>query len=133
MKPKMWYIKYKELINDVFELERKLFMKMDIYLLIKQKCNTNCLTPIEIKQLNIDISHVFVRQIRILKKSCQSLTNEDVMFCCLKKLGFDNLVAGRSMGIASRQAINQRKYRIRKKMNADGCKYLFDMIFLSDV
>jgi hypothetical protein len=126
------FIEYKELLNDVFELERKLFLKMDSYSLIEKNCSTKCFNPDEIKQLSVDIHYVFVRLIRIMKNACPDLTEEDILFCCLKKSGLDNLVIGYSMGIASRQAINQRKYRIKKKMKAANCDYLFELIFASD-
>ena len=122
----------KELLNDVFELERKLFQLMGSYHLIEKKCNTKCLNPDEIKKLNVDIHYVFVRLIRIMKSACSDLTEDDILFCCLKKSGLSNMVAGQSMGIASRQAINQRKYRIKKKMKAANCDYLFELIFASD-
>ena len=37
-------MEYKELMNDVFELERKLFLKMDSYRLIEHKSKTKCLS-----------------------------------------------------------------------------------------
>ena len=123
---------YQELLNDVFELERKLFFKMDSYRLIENNCSIKCLKPNEIKQLSVDIHYVFVRLIRIMKNASPDLTEEDILFCCLKKSGLDNLVIGYSMGIASRQAINQRKYRIKKKMKAAKCDYLFELIFPSN-
>jgi len=122
-------MEYQELLNDVFELERKLFSKMDIYRLIEQKCNTKCLNPDEMKQLNLDIHYVFVRLIRILKQNCPSLTDEDILFCCLKKTGLDSLIVGNCIGSVGRQAINQRKYRIKKKMQEAECDYLFDLTF----
>ena len=119
----------KELLSDIFQLERKLFMKMDSYRLIEQKCNQKCLNPDEKKRLYVDIHYVFKTLIRIITNACTSLTEEDIAFCCLKQTGLENMVAGRSMGIASRPAVNQRKYRIKKKMNASKRNDLFDMIF----
>ena len=122
-------MEYQELLNDVFELERKLFMKMDIYRLIEQKCKNKCLNPEEIKQLDMDIHYVFVRQIKILKQSCPRLTDEDILFCCLKKLSLDNLIVGHCIGSAGHQAVNQRKYRIKKKMKEANCEVLFELFF----
>ena len=51
----------KELINDVFELEHKLFLQMDSYHLLEQKCNKKCLNIDEKEQLFLDIHHVFTR------------------------------------------------------------------------
>jgi len=120
---------YNELINDVFELERKLFMKMDSYHLIKQKCNNKCLNIYERKQLNFDVNYVFTRLIRIIKNSCSSLTDEDVTFCCLKKAGLENKIVSHCIGGISLQSVNQRKYRIKNKMKDAKCGYLFDVIF----
>ena len=36
------------------------------------------------------------------------------------------------MGCISKQTINQRKYRIKKKMKKAKCDFLFDMIFTPD-
>ena len=124
-------IDYNELIHDVFQLECKLFMKMDSFHLIQQKCNKKCFNTDERQQLNIDIHDVFTRLIKTIKLACPSLTSEDVMFCCLAKLGLDNSVVGRCMGSVSKQTINQRKYRIKKKMKEVKCDFLFDMIFTS--
>jgi len=33
------------------------------------------------------------------------------------------------MGCVSKQTINQRKYRIKKKMHEAGCDFLFELIF----
>lgn len=123
---------YEELMNDVFELESKLFMKTDSYRLIEQKCHKKCLNLDERKQICIDIHYVFTRLIRMIKNSCPSLTDEDVTFCCLKRLGLENHIAGRCIGGISRQSANQRKYRIKKKMKEARCEHLFDMIFPSD-
>jgi hypothetical protein len=102
---------------------------MDSYYLVEQKCDKKCLNPDERKQLYSDIHYVFTRLIKIIKNSCPGLTDEDIMFCCLKKSGLENDIAGRCIGEVSRQAVNQRKYRIKKKMKEAGCDYLFEMIF----
>lgn len=119
----------KELINDVFQLEQKLFKMMDSYRLVERKCKEKCLNPEERKQLSSDIHYVFERLIRITGNACPSLTDEDLLFCCLKKTGIESLVAGRCIGSASRQSVNQRKYRIKKKMKEANCDYIFDLIF----
>ena len=122
-------MEYKELMNDVFELERKLFLKMDSYCLIEQKSKIKCLSLADKQMLYADIQHVYTRLIRTIRQACSSLNEEDVMFCCLSKLNLDNTRLGHCMGSTSRQAINQRRYRIKKKMKEANCDYLFDMIF----
>jgi hypothetical protein len=113
----------KELFNDVFHLESKLFMTTDSYRLFEQKCDKNCLNPGERQQLNMEIQDVFKRLIRIIKKSCPNITDEDILFCCLKRAGFDNLIAGHCIGSVGRQSVNQRKYRIKKKMESSNCHH----------
>ena len=126
-------IEYK-LLNDVSHLERLVFLKTDSYHLIEKKCMTKgkWLDMDERKQLDVEVHDVFKRLIRTVKKSCPALTNDDILFCCLKRAGLDNMVAGRCIGSGSRQSINQRKYRIKKKMTEAKCNYLFDMIFLPE-
>ena len=102
---------------------------MDSFYLIEQKCNTKCLTPNERQLLNMDIHYVFVWLIETEQRACPSLTDEDVLFCCLTKLGLDNSIICRCMGSANKQAANQRKYRVKKKMKAAQCDFLFDIIF----
>ncbi|MDR0230816.1 MAG: hypothetical protein LBI82_01705 [Dysgonamonadaceae bacterium] len=123
-------MEYNELILDVFNLECKLFMKMDSFRLIEQKCNKKCFDPNERMQLNTDIHYVFTRLIKTIKQACPSLTGEEVVFCCLAKLGLDNSIICRCMGSVSKQTVNQRKYRIKKKMEETKCDFLFDMIFV---
>ena len=122
-------MEYYELILDVFNLECKLFMKMDSFRLIEQKCSKKCLTPNERQLLNVDIHYVFTRLIKTIKEACPSLTDDDVIFCCLAKSGLENSMVCRCMGSVSKQTTNQRKYRIKKKMKEAKCDFLFDMIF----
>ena len=122
-------MEYNELILDVFNLECKLFMKMDSYRLIEQKCSKKCLNPNERLQLNTDIHYVFKRLITTVKEACPSLTDEDIIFCCLAKSGLENAVVCRCIGSVSKQTTNQRKYRIKKKIIEAKCEFLLDMIF----
>ena len=122
-----------ELKHIIFRLESKLFMQMDSYRLIEQKSHLKCLSPNEIQQLHTDINHVYILSINILKSVCPDLTEEDIMFCCLAKLHLDNTRLSHSMGTASRQAINQRRYRIKKKMKAAECDHLFEWICIPEI
>jgi len=119
-----------ELINDVFQLECKLFMKMDSFRLIEKKCTNNkCLNPDERQMLHADVHYVFTWLIKNLKQACRDLTDEDIIFCCLTKSGLAGSTICRCMGSISKQTANQRKYRIKKKMKEAGCESLFEMIF----
>ena len=124
-------MEFNELILDVFTLECKLFTKMDSYHLIEQKGIKKCFNPDERRQLQTDIYYVFTRLIQTIKQSCRNLTDEDVVFCCLAKSGLTNSIICHCMGSISKQTANQRKYRIKKKMEEAECNSLFDMIFTS--
>ena len=118
-----------DLILDVFNLECKLFMKMDSYRLVEQKCAKKCLNKTERQVLNSEVHYVFTRLIKTIKEACPGLTDEDILFCCLGKLGLDSLIICRCMENVSKQPVNQRKYRIKKKMKEAQCDSLFDLIF----
>ena len=118
-----------ELKAHVFQLESKLFTKTDAYRLIQQKSSKKSFTPDEIRQLNTDINYAFDGLTKALKQSCSSLTDEDVLFCCLTTLGIETRNLGHCMGSASRQAVNQRRYRVKKKMKKASSGYLLGVIF----
>ena len=50
--------KHEELQQHVFQLESKLFMKMDSYRLVEQKSKTKCLTPAEMKENNCMLTSI---------------------------------------------------------------------------
>ena len=122
-------IELNELILYTFQLERKLFMKTDSYSLIEQKCNNKCLTTYEIQQLNKDVRYAFVWLIKTIVDACPNLTVEDIIFCCLAKSGIDHSIIYRCMGNVNKKPVNQRKYRIKKKMEEAQCSFLFELIF----
>jgi len=105
-----------DLILDVFQLECKLFMKMDSYRLIEQKCKEKCLNFDERQILNSGIHYSFTRLIKTINSACPDLTEDDIIFCCLSKTGLDASIICRCLGSISKKTINQRKYRIKKKM-----------------
>jgi len=120
-----------EVILDVFNTECKLFMKTNSYQLIEQKCENKCLSPNEIQQLNLDVRNSFTLLIKTITRICSNLTDEDITFCCLTKSGLNKLIICHCMGDVSKQPINQRKYRIKKKMEEAQCIFLFNLIFPS--
>ena len=124
-------MKIEELIPYMFNMESKLFKKMDSYRLIEQKCAKKCLAPDERQQLAADIHHAFTLLIKMITDACPALTDEDAVFCCLIKSGLDKMVVSCCVGSPGRQAVNQRKYRIKKKMREAKCENLFDLIFES--
>ena len=116
--------------RHIFQLESKLFTKTDTYRLVQQKSGKKSFTPDEIRQLKADINYVFDWLIKALKQSCSSLTEDDILFCCLTTLSLETRNLGHCMGTASRQAVNQRRYRVKKKMKKTSCEYLLRIIFL---
>ncbi len=120
-----------ELIQYIFHLECQLFMKTNSYYIIMEKCNIKCLNFEERNQLQHDINNIFSKLIQIIKKSCPELTNEDILFCCLKKIGLDNSIICHCMGNVNKQAINQRRYRIKRKMKESMCYEIFYLIFFN--
>ena len=121
--------KNEELLWHVFQLESKLFAKTDTYRLIQLKSGKKSFTPDEVLQLDKDINYVFDWLIKALKQSCSSLTEEDILFCCLTTLGLETRNLGHCMGTASRQAVNQRRYRVKKKLKEASSGYLLGVIF----
>lgn len=122
---------YYELLYNVIQLECELFIKMDSYHLIERKCCEKCFNADDRQQLNFDIHYIFAILIKIVKEECPDLTKDDIIFCCLNKLGLNNMIICHCMGTVSKQSVNQRKYRIKKKMKDAECDFLFDMIFKS--
>ena len=118
-----------ELLPEVLSMECKLFTKMDSYRLIEQKCDKKCLAPDEKQRLNVDIHYVFSWLIKTVTAACPNLTEDDIVFCCLEKTGLDSITICHCMGCISKQAVNQRKYRIKKKMHEAHCDDLFELIF----
>ena len=122
-------MEYNEWLEDVIRLECLLFVKTDIYLLVERKKRSKCLTFSERKQLCVDVFEIFQRLIGVLQTSCPKLTKEDILFCCLFKVGQDCSFINCCMGSISRPAFNQRRYRIRKKMTQAKSEILFELIF----
>jgi len=118
-----------ELLKYVFQLEGKLFLKMDSYRLVEEKSKVKCLSNIERKQLCNDINCVFYQLIKILKTACILLTEEDLMFCCFSIMKIHGKILRHCMGTTSKYASNQRRYRIKKKMKLTSCSNLYEIIF----
>jgi ribosomal protein L24 len=120
---------YDELLTHVFQLECKLFAKTESYCLIQRKGKNNNFTHDERIQIEEDVHYAFVRLIAQMTQNCKNLTKEDIVFCCLSKFGFNSLLVSNCIGSVSRQAVNQRKYRIKIKMQEAQCEQLFKIIF----
>jgi hypothetical protein len=124
---------YNEWFKDVSRLECQLFFKTDIYQSIEQKQDKKCFRQDKKQLLDDEIHYAFQRLIKTLKESCPPLTKEDIIFCCLVKSGLEHSKIECCIGIVNKQAFNQRKYRIKKKMKETKCEDLFELIYRNDV
>ncbi len=122
---------YEELIRYIFKVECDLFMKMESYRILEQKRNLQSLSQKEQQQFYKDIYSVFVKLTQTIQDACPDLTKEDIVFCCLMRLGLDNTTISCCMGNITLQAFNQRKYRIKKKLKETESNELIDLIFHS--
>lgn len=106
------------------ELQKKLFFKTSIYKRIivlgkqniSRKKDMKVLTCKERQNLDFLIKDIFGVFIHKLKAKCPSLTEEDLLFCCLSKLDFSIQLISLCFGITDTNSIRQRKYRIKKKL-----------------
>ena len=121
--------KEEELTKHIFLLESKLFKKTDSYQFIEHNSSRKYLNVNEQKQLYSDIFSSYTKLINIIWVECPYLTIEDIIFCCLTKLGLSNSEICFCTGIVNKQAVNQRKYRIKKKMLEVEREDLFNLIF----
>jgi succinylglutamate desuccinylase len=118
-----------ELLRHIFRLGFQLFMQTESYRKMEQKRNKKCFNSEERQQLHTDIHNTFTKLIQIILENCPKATKEDIIFCCLSKLGLDSAVICCCMGNVNKQTANQRKYRIHMKMKEVKCEDLFDSIF----
>ena len=113
----------------IFSMECKLFMTKSSFLSIREDFIKKCLNPEKQQELNSDIHSTFETLIETITLACPDLTKEDIIFCCLSKTDLNSTLISRYMGSMSRKAVNQRRYRVKKKMKEAGCFKLIDFIF----
>jgi hypothetical protein len=118
-----------ELLRYIFRLGCQFFTQTDSYRKLEEKKNKKCFNSEERRQLHIEIHSAFTKLVQIIRKACPDLTNEDIVFCCLSQFGLDSSAICRCMGNVNTQPVNQRRYRIKKKMKERKCDALFDWIF----
>jgi hypothetical protein len=115
-----------------FQMERKVFRLTDSCFNIKQlhkQTEKKCFNSDKQQKLRLDINTVFEDTIQKIGLFCPTLTNDDLVFCCLAKLNLSNIEIGYCMGSLGGSAIKQRKYRVNEKMSEAQCGMLFDYIF----
>jgi len=121
--------KEEELTKHIFQLESKLFQKTISYHLIEKNSDGKYFDLNEQKQLYSDIFSTYTTLVSTIWVACPYLTIDDIIFCCLTKLGIRNSDICYCMGCVNKQTVNQRKYRIKKKMIEVKREDLFDVIF----
>ena len=121
--------KDEELTRHIFQLESKLFRNTISYQLIEQNNSGKFFNSNEQKQLFSDVFSVYTKLINTIWVVCPSLTSEDIIYCCLTKHGLTNTEICCCMGSVNKQTVNQRKYRIKKKMLDVKREDLFNLIF----
>ncbi|NDV82450.1 lipopolysaccharide assembly protein LapB [Bacteroides sp. 51] len=111
-----------ELRNKVEILRSKLIIDKPLYKKITklaQQTESNdakVLNPSEREELKNIIKFVYADLIEDLQSSCPSLTEEDILFCCLAKLNLSMFAISICTGYSQTSPSRQRKFRIKKKM-----------------
>ena len=113
----------------IFQLESQLFKNTVSYQLIEQNSSGRCFNLNEYRQLHSDVFRVYQKLISMIWNACTQLTHEDIVFCCLTKLGLSDSEICCCIGCVNKQTINQRKYRIKKKMLEVEREDVFNLIF----
>ena len=122
--------KEEELTRQIYQLDSKLFKKTISYQLIEKNGNSGKYFNLnEQRQLYSDILSVYTNLINTIWVVCPILTIEDIIFCCLTKLGLSSSEICCCTGSVNKQTINQRKYRIKKKMLEAKREDIFNLIF----
>lgn len=120
-----------ELQKQKLELCVRLFKTSDFYKNLlsveKVKIKKEKKLLVDPKSLREYINNMFADPMQDLRDNCSELTSDDLYYSILYYLGFSDSTIFLCMEIESQQAITQRKYRIKKKMNDQ----LFSWIFSS--
>lgn len=109
------------------ELRNWLFKQSSIYKkitkLAEQKVANKkeliVLTNSEQKKLKEVVMDIYADYISNTKAQYPSLTDEDLLYLCLEKVGFSNQTISLCFGNTDTHALAQRKYRIKERMNRD--------------
>ncbi len=120
-----------ELQKQKMELCARLFQTSDFYKNLlsveKLKIRKEKKLLIDPKALREYINNIFADPMQDLRDNCSELTSDDLYYSILYYLGLSDSTIFLCLETESHQAITQRKYRIKKKMNGQ----LFSWIFSS--
>ena len=124
------------LLNQITTLQCEIFKRtkifdhiMEINLEREEKGPDAVLKNKEQEILKKEVNSIFETFIDDLRKNCESLTNEDLLFCCLSLLKLPNPTIGICFGSSNTDIIKQRKCRIKSKMSKTDSSFLFNFMF----
>jgi tetratricopeptide (TPR) repeat protein len=83
---------------------------------LQDKKEIQVLTTKEQEKLKKDIFYIYNAYIQYLWEQYPQLTDDDMVFLCLRSLDLDTFTIARCFGNFNRQVASQREYRIRQKM-----------------
>ena len=96
----------------------------------KQKEPVNLLKVSERTEMIENLDDIFEDIINSLLMEVSALTKEDCYFCCLSLLELSTQTLAACFGYSDGQAIRQRKYRIKQKMELNNnTSYLYKQLF----
>lgn len=109
------------------ELRLWLFTQSEIYkkidILSKQdvsdKKNRKVMTTLELKKLKKTVFGIYVDYILQIQEKYPKLVEEDILYLCLEDAQLAPLTIALCFGFHDTHPINQRKYRIKERMNDD--------------
>jgi hypothetical protein len=106
------------------QIGNRIFFTTPSYLKIKslirlKNANRKNFTEEDRKKLNEDIQISFSELITNLEDDYSSLSDGDILLCCLSKLEIPQAIISILTGSVSTQAVKQQKYRIRKITKLD--------------
>ena len=126
------------LLNQITNIQCEILRKTNIFSHViklnsqkKDKKVGTILNNDEQDTLKKEIFITFETFIESLRKNCTSLTEDDLLLCCLSLLKLPNLTIGMCFGSSDANKIKQRKFRIKEKMNNSNYSFLFNFIFPS--
>ena len=126
-----WDFKIEEKMREVQELAKQknklrnaLFQQTSSYTKIqklsKQDRSDNksikVLTQAEQIELRKTIFQIYEESVAELQEKFPKLTEDDLLYSCLEQTGLDTFAIALCFGNASKQIVNQRRYRLKAKM-----------------
>lgn len=119
-----------ELNEEKLRLTKWLFAQSNIYKKVvalsnqmtSNKKEIKILTASEQKQLKDTVFELFQDSISSFKKAHPKLSEDDLLYLCLEKISFEPKTIAICFGYSDLHTLNQKKYRIRKRMMEEQIK-----------